>query len=182
MRDWLLARRRTDRWGMHWPVDVAVDPADLAGRRGEPSLSRSAWCYGDPGVAAALWLAGDALADAGACRMAVDAVEAVLRRPAEVRGLVAPTICHGVGGLLAICLRFARRPGGQTIRRQLPGLVGQVLARCDPALPLGVRDEPVTGNLVDDPGFLTGAAGVAMVLLAAATAAEPRWDRTLLVA
>jgi hypothetical protein len=31
-----------------------------------------------------------------------------------------------------------------------------------------------------DPGFLTGAAGIALALLAATTAVEPEWDRILL--
>ena len=34
---------------------------------------------------------------------------------------------------------------------------------------------------VDDPGLLTGAAGVALALLAACTPVEPAWDRMLLV-
>jgi hypothetical protein len=34
---------------------------------------------------------------------------------------------------------------------------------------------------VADPGILTGAAGVALALLAAATPIEPSWDRMLLV-
>ena len=33
----------------------------------------------------------------------------------------------------------------------------------------------------DDPGILTGAAGVAMALLAATTTIEPAWDRMLLL-
>jgi hypothetical protein len=40
----------------------------------------------------------------------------------------------------------------------------------------------VPGNFVDDPGFLTGAAGVALVLLAASTSTPLSWDRTLLIA
>ena len=34
---------------------------------------------------------------------------------------------------------------------------------------------------VDDPGVLTGAAGIALALLAATTTIEPEWDRMLLV-
>jgi hypothetical protein len=34
----------------------------------------------------------------------------------------------------------------------------------------------------DDPGFLTGAAGVGLALLAATTPVEPAWDRLLLTA
>jgi hypothetical protein len=34
----------------------------------------------------------------------------------------------------------------------------------------------------DDPGFLTGSAGIGLALLAATTAVAPDWDRVLLTA
>jgi lantibiotic biosynthesis protein len=187
---WLLAQRLTDPWGPHWPEDI---PYDLATRASGPpqqgdevSLSRPSWCHGEPGVATALWLAGSALEDEGPRRTAVASLEGVFRRPfADPRNpyqLCSPTVCHGVGGLLAISLRFAALSGSEVIRAQIPGLVGNVLDACDPDLPLGVQDQEVPGYFVDDPGFLTGAAGVALVLLAASTSTPLSWDRTLLIA
>ena len=41
-------------------------------------------------------------------------------------------------------------------------------------------DRAGNGGWVAEPGFLTGAAGVGLALLAAATPLEPRWDRLLL--
>jgi hypothetical protein len=35
---------------------------------------------------------------------------------------------------------------------------------------------------IDDPGFLTGAAGIGLALLAAVSPVEPAWDRLLLAA
>ena len=43
-------------------------------------------------------------------------------------------------------------------------------------------DENDQVNWVSDPGLLTGAAGIALALLAATTALEPEWDRVLMVA
>ncbi|MBI3726400.1 hypothetical protein HY251_20940, partial [bacterium] len=40
----------------------------------------------------------------------------------------------------------------------------------------GGREVPV-----DDPGFLTGASGIGLALLAASTDLEPAWDRLLLL-
>jgi hypothetical protein len=37
-------------------------------------------------------------------------------------------------------------------------------------------------NWAADPGLLTGAAGIALALLAAVTPLEPAWDRVLLLA
>jgi hypothetical protein len=176
----LLAQRLPDPWGPHWPNDRAVGAEGPGDDR--PTHLRPAWCYGDPGVAAALWLAGSALEDEGLCRTAVESVEGVFRRPFAGSRLVSPTICHGVAGLLAICLRLAQRSRSEAIRRQVPGLVGRVLDACRHDLPLGVQDQEVPGNFVDDPGFLTGAAGVALILLAASTSTPPSWDRALLIA
>jgi hypothetical protein len=39
-----------------------------------------------------------------------------------------------------------------------------------------------TDEVSEDPRLLTGAAGVALVLLAASTPVEPAWDRALLLA
>jgi lantibiotic biosynthesis protein len=52
---------------------------------------------------------------------------------------------------------------------------------CSPDYRLGVRDETVPGTFVDNPGLLTGAAGVALVLLATATPVLPEWDRLFLL-
>jgi lantibiotic biosynthesis protein len=187
---WLLAQRLTDPWGPYWPEEIPYDFATRASgppqQGDEVSLSRPSWCYGEPGVATALWLAGSALEAEGPCRTAVASLEGVFRRPfADPRNpyqLCSPTLCHGVGGLLAISLRFAALSGSEVIGAQIPGLVGNILDACDPDLPLGVQDQEVPGNFVDDPGFLTGAAGVALVLLAASTSTPPSWDRTLLIA
>jgi hypothetical protein len=42
-------------------------------------------------------------------------------------------------------------------------------------------DRPNEIQWVADPGILTGAAGVALALLAATTDIEPEWDRMMLV-
>jgi hypothetical protein len=47
---------------------------------------------------------------------------------------------------------------------------------------LGFRSLEPAGNAVDQAGLLDGAPGVALVLLAAATDAEPTWDRLFLLA
>jgi len=65
---WLAGHRADDYWGVNWPVAVSLIAvgsvvAAEPGRAGEPS--RSAWCYGAPGVARALWLAGCTSRSAG---------------------------------------------------------------------------------------------------------------------
>jgi hypothetical protein len=196
--DWLTVNRCDDQWGVNWPtavslygasgdaeVGAAAGAAEL--RAGDPRTapggpSRSAWCYGAPGVARSLWLAGRATGRQDYAELAVAAMEAVFRRPVPARMIDSPTFCHGVAGLLAIALRFARETNAPAFIDASSALAGQVLGAFDPASRLGFRNIEFGDNQTDQPGLLDGAAGVALVLLSAATDVEPSWDRAFLLA
>jgi len=174
---WLVAQRVEDEWGVNWPSSV---------RPAQPSPpeppGRAAWCYGAPGVSRALWLAGDALADRTLQALAVEALEAVHRRPVAVRNIDSPTFCHGVAGLLQITLRFARDTGLAVFEQAAADLTDHLLEAHDPHSLLGFCSVEPGGNRIDQAGLLDGAAGVALVLLSAATDVEPTWDRLFLLA
>ena len=183
MAAWLVAQHTEDRWGVNWPAAVPVPPPGTpwpqpAGL--EPA--RAAWCYGSPGVARALWLAGCALDDADLRDLAVEAIRAALRRPVSERRIDSPTFCHGVAGLLQIVLRFWQDTRLPVLSQAAAGLVDQLLAVYQPERPFGFAALEPGGNPVDRGGLLDGAPGVALALLAAATPADPSWDRLFLLA
>jgi lantibiotic biosynthesis protein len=211
---WLAAHRAEDASGPTWPNAVPL-PAARAGDGSDPTWSdpdslpagrvesarptvpfpvapaRAAWCYGGPGVAAALRLAGDALGrQAGGTHgqvarhrdLAVTALSAALTRPADVARIDSPTFCHGRAGLLAVTSSFARATGDDQFRRAAAGMAAELVDRFDPALPLGYRDLESGGRRIDQPGLLTGAPGIALALLGATSPAEPAWARLFLVA
>ncbi|MCG5218275.1 lanthionine synthetase C family protein [Streptosporangium sp. KLBMP 9127] len=173
---WLVASRVRDDWGVDWP---AVVPLTTDGRPGLSASSRSAWCYGSPGVARALWLASQALDDGVLGELALEALDAVLRRPAHLRAIPSPTFCHGISGLLHVVLRFANDTG--LFRHAVADLVDELLAAYQPERPFAYASLEPQGNSVDRAGVLDGAAGVVLVLLAAATDVEPTWDRLFLI-
>ena len=107
---------------------------------------------------------------------------AVHRRPQSERNIDSPTICHGVAGLLQITLRFAHDTGLRELAHAADAVAAQLLSAHRPDRVLGYCSLEPGGNEVDRPGVLDGAPGVAMVLLAAATDAEPTWDRSFLLA
>jgi lantibiotic biosynthesis protein len=177
---WLASHRCDDAAGPNWPTVVPLTDEGTGLRLGPVSdRSRSAWCYGSPGIARALWLAGVALSDEDLQRLAMQAMEAVYRRPVPDRAIDSPTVCHGVAGLLQITLRFAHDTRLPVFRDAAAELTRQILGCVDPQRPMGVANVEPAGNLVDQPGLLDGATGAALVLLAAGTAEEPVWDRVL---
>lgn len=177
---WVETHQVHTPWGMDWPDSVAREhafhPQDW--QRLEPT--RSAWCYGAPGVARSLWLAGMALDDAQVCQVALEAIETVFRRPEAERALPSAHLCHGLGGLLQICLRFAHVCPESQVRTQIPVLVEQILTVFDPASALGFSnfDE---GQPLARADWLTGTAGIALALLAASMPILPTWDRLLAI-
>ena len=194
--DWLAAQRADDASGPTWPNAVPLpagrvgDPAaDLSsGAASGPSPSvpvvpaRTAWCYGGPGVAVALRLAGEALGHATHRELATAALSAALARSDGARRIDSPTFCHGQAGLLAIASSFARATGDPGPGRAAAAMAAGLIDRFDPAAPLGYRDLELGGRRIDQPGLLTGAPGVALALLGATSLAEPTWARLFLLA
>ena len=188
---WLSANRCDDLWGANWPTAVALAAVDAPGgltlKPGAATAaphgsSRTAWCYGSPGVARALWLAGEALDRAEYRDLALASMDAIYRRPRAARQIDSPTFCHGVAGLLQITLRFAHDTGRPIFAEAARALGDQLLAVFDPATRLGYYSLEPGGVRVDQPGLLDGVSGTVMVLLAAATGVTPTWDRLFLLA
>jgi lantibiotic biosynthesis protein len=173
--DWLVAHRADDAWGINWPSAVSVG----SGRPDGPG--RAAWCYGAPGVARALWLAGEALDDDELRTIAIEGMKAIYRRPRAERAIDSPTLCHGVAGLLQVTTRFASDTGLPAFAEAAEALAQQLLDAYDGTRLLGYATLEPGDNPVDQPGLLDGAPGVALALLAAATTTEPAWDRVFLL-
>jgi hypothetical protein len=185
---WLVTHRADDQWGINWPSVLAVpgpgtdtdDPDHGAPRLEGPC--RAAWCYGAPGLARALWLAGCALRSSEYCDLAIAAMEAIYRRPISARMIDSPLFCHGVAGLLHVTLRFAHDTGLPLFTGAARTLAAQLLELYEPESLTGYRRIEPSGVHVDNPGLLDGAAGVVVTLLAAATPIKPAYDRLFLLA
>lgn len=153
---WLLAQRL--------PADAGADFASFGAPDVVAPPARSAWCYGDPGAASALRLAAQAVGSPTWEAEALTIARRAASRPPANCGVVDPGLCHGAAGLAHIFNRLHQTTGeavfGDTALLWLQR----------------VFDHPRPGT-----GFLEGAAGIGLALLAAATPTEPRWDRLLLL-
>ena len=175
---WLLARRRKDCPGLSFPSMVS--------RALQPSWTRSAWCYGDPGVAAALLAAGRCTSNHRWEQQAVTiATEAMNLTPAQA-GVVDAGLCHGSAGLGHIYNRLYQTTNEPSLRRVAQSWFKHTLAlrqECSSTGGFLSWEVGVDGqsHWCAASGFLTGAAGIGLALLAAVSPISPDWDRVMLL-
>jgi hypothetical protein len=172
---WLLAHDSPD--GFHYFVGPDISE----------NKTRLAWCYGDPGVAAALLGASRAVDEPDwECHTLAIARRAV-ERPPEESGVVDPGLCHGAAGLGHLFNRMFQATREPWLAEAARFWFQRTLTMRQPGRGIGgfaawqAGDDGVE-KWVADPGLLTGVVGVALALLAATTDIEPAWDRMLLLA
>ncbi|NYI58646.1 lanthionine synthetase C family protein [Cellulomonas soli] len=138
-----------DEYGADWPS--GIDPQHAVGSRTD--AARTAWCYGTPGVSAALGMAASALGSSSVSTLAESARTAALAR-VRAGHVDNAAICHGLAGVLA-CL--------DVTPDEAPDLVGALLSAIDPdqhGLMRGALEECTA----DTSGLLNGTAGVLAAL------------------
>ncbi|MFJ9690668.1 lanthionine synthetase C family protein [Kitasatospora sp. NPDC101183] len=146
-----------------WPMTVRLDGPDAE------ATTRAAWCYGTPGVARALHLAGAALDREDWRTTAVTDLAATLADPATWH-LSGPGLCHGPAGLLRITHRMA--DGSAALAAHLPALATATTRALTDAL---TAPEPAT--------LLEGTTGAALALHAHTNPGTDSgdWDAFLLL-
>lgn len=152
----------------------------------EPHPTRAAWCYGDPGIAAALWVTARTAGEPAWEAEALDLARAVARRPQEVSGVRDACLCHGAAGNGHLFNRLYQATDDPELLAAARAWMVRALDLREPGRGIGGFchwGPDATGELGwrDDPCLLTGVAGVGLALLAAATSLEPAWDRFLLL-
>ncbi len=178
--EWIMAQRLADNETGVFPDYVS--PLETE----QPPPARTAWCYGDPGVAAALYAAGKSLERPEVSSFAVRVAQVAARRDVATTSVVDAGICHGSAGIAHIFHRIHRASGDPVCRDAAIAWFERLLKRTTdrPALagfPTFCFERTHEGEYIEDPAWLTGAAGVGLVLLAAISDLEPRWDRLLLL-
>lgn len=175
---WLAAQTIQDEYGINWPSMMApmMPKEELPSEAARPS-----WCYGIPGIARALYLAGQALDDDGLRMIAVDAFESIAVRPRRLWGIASPNFCHGLSGILQASLRMYHDTSSKRLLVFIQTLADELLALYDPDSLFGFQDMNMQGIWYDNPRLLEGAPGIALVLLALSQPVSPDWDRYFLL-
>jgi class I lanthipeptide synthase len=175
---WLLAQSVATEVGPTFPVWLAPGF--------QPSPARCAWCYGDPGIAAALLVAARGVGAGGWEQAAVALACRAAERPPERIGVVDASFCHGTAGLAHIYNRMYQATGEPKLGRAAVYWLERTLdfyrlARGNEGSWVQASKDRAEAGPWTGIGLLEGAAGVALVLLAATTSVEPAWDRMFLV-
>ena len=167
-------------------LDGAVAGA-LSREEGEGPVD-VAWCTGDAGLSVALLAAARARGREDWEREARRRAAAMAGRHARSAGEdgLDPALCHGTAGLSHLFHRLYRATGDPELLAAARRWLERTLARRRPGEGIGgylcrARQAGGGWDWVPDPGFLGGAAGIGLALLAAATPLAPGWDRLLLL-
>ncbi|MNU70010.1 Nisin biosynthesis protein NisC [compost metagenome] len=180
---WLIRWAREDEYGLYWPACISWEE-QITQTYLRETKSRLAWCYGSPGVARSLWLAGTALEQVEWKDTAMSAILATFKRPEQEWNLFSPIFCHGWSGLLQITHRMWRESGHKDLRRECDRLIQRILESHQLNAPFRYTDAfPVDGKFIEmsKPGLLEGAAGISLALLDTIFETENNWDSIFLI-
>lgn len=130
---------------------------------------RDAWCYGTPGVARALFLAGKALNDKGIQSRAIEAFAKVFLRTREEWRLPDASFCHGLSGLLTIAHQMYLDTGYPLFKAKSNELRSLILSSYHGEWDLGFFPEAITdmpeSTRSQKLGLAEGFSGIILALL-----------------
>jgi lantibiotic biosynthesis protein len=175
---WLIQTMIQDPTGANWPGGITFDTTGSVLTC--QAHTRSGWCYGVPGVARSIWLAGNASENDQWKLLSLSAMNGALTRCLS-QGLDETNFCHGIAGILHIALRFARDTRSAQLIQHCESLMTLLLSRYDAHSQVGYRQALPDGTWFDNAALLEGSAGIALVLVSATKTHKPTWERMFLI-
>ncbi|MGR3855053.1 lanthionine synthetase C family protein [Chryseobacterium indologenes] len=146
--------------------------------------SRMGWCYGDLGVAAALWDVGKRLGNASFQQEALQCMEkSALRKDLQEGFVRDAAVCHGSSGIMHIFNKFSILTEGNKYKDCVDSWKNASLELLNTD-----NDKLITGhcawnnqiNHYNDFGFLQGLSGVGLTLLSLVNP-DIKWGEALLI-
>jgi len=175
---WLMRWKGHDEYGPIWPARISWEEHRAGELHG--AVPREAWCYGGPGVARALWLAGAVLREEEWQAAALAAFHGTALRPEAEWNFESDTFCHGWAGLLQMVQRMFAESGDERLRELRDRLLHTLLEKYSAGKLYGFQEEN-HGEIQHIAGLLDGAAGVLVVLLGLLEEQESDWDSVFLI-
>ena len=151
---------------------------------GQPHSSRLAWCYGDLGIAVALWRTSQALGRKDWESEAKTLLRhASKRRDLKGNGVTDACFCHGTSGIAHIFNRMWRETGMPECKDAAAYWIGRTLSMAKFEDGLAGYKTWQGGKLgfQNAYGLLEGIAGIGLALLSYVSDDDPTWDECLLL-
>ena len=147
---------------------------------------RLAWCYGDLGIAIALWQAGDALNDKKLKQKASDiCLNTTKIRKYEDAGVLDAGLCHGTAGIAHIYNRMYRYTNNPEFKKAANYWIEETLkiaTFADGLAGFKVYRTAEYGGYVNEYSLLQGVSGIGLSLLSYVNEKDdPTWDKCLLL-
>jgi lantibiotic biosynthesis protein len=136
---WLQDYRRVDQGACFWESGISYEDRNSTIKE-RPFEGRDAWCYGTPGVARSLFLAGRALGNETLKQSALDSFCSLFLRTREAWLLPGPTFCHGISGLLMITLLMAKETPSPLLQDRVNQLEQTLISYYSSENPFGFKD------------------------------------------
>ncbi|WP_025679755.1 lanthionine synthetase C family protein [Paenibacillus massiliensis] len=182
--EWLLKHERIDEYGHYWPHIIPLE-YDLLCPEEKLNRGREAWCYGTPGVASALHLAGRALNNSSLQKLSLNAFTQAVQLELRRETIDSTSICHGLSGLLIMTWSMLHRTSHDLLQPLLNQLTAAIIERYDETQPFGYKDpEPDDEGStlwLNKAGLLEGSAGIGVSLLSVTLDQPANWDWRLLL-
>lgn len=174
---WLCEQIEEGEYGADIPYSVTTQlrklPAD--------GVTRSAWCHGNPGVSSTLRMAARALHDERFFQASERLMDSALARPRNIQGIISPTLCHGLAGLVYLSWKRDVVNGHSDLRGVTSEMLRELLDQKNEANPLFFHENHPEIGQYTNPGLLGGSLGIALTLLTLGSGVEPTWDQLLLL-
>jgi lantibiotic modifying enzyme len=146
--------------------------------------SRLAWCYGDLGIAIAIWQAGFNTGNTIWCNEAESILKcSTLRRTTADTKATDPMLCHGTSGIATIYNRMWYNTNDVIYRQSRDFWLEETkkFARFNDGVAGYKYYNPKENVWTYECGFLEGAIGLSLAFLSAESENDISWDRSLLI-
>lgn len=170
LSSWIRAKAFAIDGATYWPYAISWEE-ETQKNRAQQRPTKAGWCYGTPGIARTLFLAGKALNNKGMRDFAIQSITQLLHAPFEQWRLLSPSLCHGLAGLLAVAIAMSREEEGAHLAASVEKIKGLLMDQYNPESPWTFVDvDVISDSGVEGPvrmnkvGFLEGAVGIYLTL------------------
>lgn len=178
---WLESQVKKDALGYYWLHRLTLE--DYVSEKSEYDREREAWCYGTPGVARAMFLAGEVLGDAKMKTFSVAAFKSIININDSVFKSLSPSFCHGLAGILQLSNKMYKDTDDLELLLFRNRILNILLDKKGdaPFVFKVLNGEGESAKLINNIGLLEGVTGIGLSLLSTVEQISPQCDSIFLL-